>query len=55
MTIKQRVKQLEKNKPVAQNQNSDDIQAMVEELIHFINTVMVEPAEQNENKQTDVG
>lgn len=54
-TNKQRIKQLEQGKPVAQNQSGDDIQAIVEALIQFINTEMVEPAEQNENKQTDAG
>jgi hypothetical protein len=55
MNAKQRIKQLEKGMP-KQTVTSNEIQRIVEELIHFVNTEIVEPigkGEQNDNKQTD--
>ncbi len=55
MNAKQRIKQLEKGVP-KQTVTSNEIQRIVEELIHFVNTEMVEPiaeGEQHDNKQTE--
>ena len=55
MNAKQRIKQLEKGSP-KQADTSNEIQRIVEELLHFVKTEMTEPTahgEQNDNKQTE--
>lgn len=55
MNAKQRIKQLEKGSP-KQSDTSNEIQRIVEELLHFVKTEMTEPIvedEQKNNKQTE--